>query len=71
MLPQRAFKASAFKNLIKPVFSELFAFVYKSTYCCRLDKEPISIDNQLSQNFLAWPFKSKSLLLPDYLQIVF
>ena len=31
MLLRRAFKASALKNLIKPVFSKLFAFVYKST----------------------------------------
>ncbi len=71
MLLRRAFKASALKNLIKSVFSELFALVYKSTCCCRPDKEPTSMDNQLSQNFLAWPFRSKSPLLPDYPQMVF
>jgi hypothetical protein len=48
MLFRRAFKAGTLKNLIKPVFSELFAFFYKTIYYCRLDEESTSIDNQLS-----------------------
>ena len=45
MLLRRAFQAGALKNLIKPVFSELFAFVYKSIYYYRPDEEPTSMDN--------------------------
>jgi hypothetical protein len=52
MLFRRAFEAGALKNLIKPIFSELFTIFYKTTRGCRLDKEPIDIDNQLSQNFI-------------------
>jgi hypothetical protein len=48
MLFRHAFKASAFKNFIKPVFSELFAIFYKTIRYCRLDEKPTSMDNQLS-----------------------
>jgi hypothetical protein len=71
MLFWRAFEGGVLKNLIKPVFSELFAIFDKTTRGCRLDEDSTSMDNQLSQYFIAWLLRSKSPLLPNYFQMVF